>query len=730
MSFYPQARAESRTMTTIFSDSFQSGTLLTSQTPPGAWDGDYLPDAAVGGSESVESSVVYNGYSYAANFTAETFQQYGCVYKTFSANYTSLYSGADVMFTRMPLYAVFGPTLCGSYDKGTFFCLTENISGSTYWGIEVIYDDSYSDFLQSTPSNPVPNVWYNVELYGSIGTNSGDGVATLWVNGALTLNETGLGPFTSVRTPLTCVRDEFWLDATELSPISFYSDNITVYGPGASASALWNYTTGGAVYSSSTVAGGLVYSGSDDNHVYCLNAASGGQVWNYTTGNDVESSPAVAGGLVYVGSDDNHVYCLNATNGTQVWNYTTGGAVWSSPAVVAGLVYVGSDDDNVYCLNATTGTRLWNYTTGNAVWSSPAVAGGLVYVGSDDNNVYCLNAASGARVWNYTTGSDVVSSPAVAAGLVYVGSDDDNVYCLNATTGAWVWNYTTGGYVHSSPAVVAGLVYVGSFDDSVYCLNAANGMQVWNYTTGSWVESSPAVVGGLVYVGSNDESVYCLNAASGAFVWSYTTGGFVESSPAVVNGVVYVGSMDGKIYAFAPTLYNLTVSVSGHGVTSLTGTSTQDQYSNVAVLATPDSGYVLNYWLLNGTDVGSANPYTVNMTGDWSLTAVFSSAVYLSLNVDPNQPTYSGNQPVTFTVTVINEAGSSVNSTLTLTVTGPGGYGYFDFDRIKATSGFSEDSFDWTVPNAAGTYVVEVSLVPMQLTAYDAAWLVVGGLPT
>jgi hypothetical protein len=72
---------------------------------------------------------------------------------------------------------------------------------------------------------------------------------------------------------------------------------------------------------------------------------------------------------------------------------------------------------------------------------------------------------------------------------------------------------------------------------------------------------------------------------------------------------------------------------------------------------------------------------------------------------------------------VLNDLSSSVESTLTLSVTGPGGYGYFDFDRINATSGVIEYSFEWIVPNVAGTYVVEVSLIPPQLTAYDAAWL-------
>ena len=35
----------------------------------------------------------------------------------------------------------------------------------------------------------------------------------------------------------------------------------------------------------------------------------------------VASSPTVAGGVVYVGSDDNQVYALNASDGGKLWSY-------------------------------------------------------------------------------------------------------------------------------------------------------------------------------------------------------------------------------------------------------------------------------------------------------------------------------------------------------------------------------------------------------------------------
>src|SRR6266571_1503712 len=46
--------------------------------------------------------------------------------------------------------------------------------------------------------------------------------------------------------------------------------------------------------------------------------------WSTSTGGDVWSSPAVSGGLVYVGSLDNNVYALDESTGAVVWQYATG----------------------------------------------------------------------------------------------------------------------------------------------------------------------------------------------------------------------------------------------------------------------------------------------------------------------------------------------------------------------------------------------------------------------
>jgi hypothetical protein len=98
-------------------------------------------------------------------------------------------------------------------------------------------------------------------------------------------------------------------------------------------------------------------------------------------------------------------------------------------------------------------------------------------------------------------------------------------------------------------------------------------------------------------------------------------------------------------------------------------------------------------------------------------------SVYLMLNADP-QANYLKGQQATFTITILNQLNPQLYSTLTLTIIGPGGYNYYDFQPISVSANSVRDySFSWVVPDAKGTYIVETSLAPTQLTAYDAKWL-------
>ena len=58
------------------------------------------------------------------------------------------------------------------------------------------------------------------------------------------------------------------------------------------------------------MAGAVVYVGSDDQHLYALDAATGAKRWSFGTGGGLEAAPTVAGGAVYVGSKDGSLYAV------------------------------------------------------------------------------------------------------------------------------------------------------------------------------------------------------------------------------------------------------------------------------------------------------------------------------------------------------------------------------------------------------------------------------------
>jgi hypothetical protein len=98
-------------------------------------------------------------------------------------------------------------------------------------------------------------------------------------------------------------------------------------------------------------------------------------------------------------------------------------------------------------------------------------------------------------------------------------------------------------------------------------------------------------------------------------------------------------------------------------------------------------------------------------------------SVYLLLNTDPHAVPLRG-QKVTFEVTVLNQQNTPLETTLILIIAGPDGYSHYDFQPINVgANGVFDYSFNWEVPNVAGTYVVATGLAPATLTAYDAKWL-------
>ena len=342
----------------------------------------------------------------------------------------------------------------------------------------------------------------------------------------------------------------------------------------------WRVQTAGPVRSSPVVAGGVVYIGSSDGHVYAIGARSGAVRWKTAFGAPVTSTPAVGNGLVYVNGRDRTFRALRVADGRVAWTFRTGtdaplawgfesGQVYTSSPVLAGaLVIFGSTDGFVYALDARTGAERWRFAAGARVYSSPAVGEGIVVVGTQRGHVIALAPTTGRERWRFSIegaalssadfGFDrttVQSSPTIADGAVYVGARDGFLYALDAATGTQKWRFDHKvSWVNSSPATDGGAVFAASSDGHfVQAVDAATGTEIWRAPTVGIAWSSPALDSARVYVGENNGTLYALDRKTGAPAWTYRTGGALFSSPVVHDGRVFIGSDDGSVYAINAT---------------------------------------------------------------------------------------------------------------------------------------------------------------------------------
>jgi outer membrane protein assembly factor BamB len=351
----------------------------------------------------------------------------------------------------------------------------------------------------------------------------------------------------------------------------------------ADGTLAWSFSAKGAIRSSPAVDGDTVFFSSLDGNVYAVDAGTGRERWHFATEGERRftapgihgigprtelmpdpfdvylSSPAIAGGAVYVGSGDHHVYALDEVTGAQRWKFATGNVVHASPAVAGGTVYVGSWDRYFYALDAKSGELHWKFQTGDdrtyynqvGIPSSAAVAGGKVFFGCRDSHFYALDAQTGKLAWSHDDhGSWVVASPAVADGVVYfTTSDEKTFFALDASTGTPRFSVKYGAYGFSSPAIAGNEAYFGTFDGRLYGVDVQSGKIVSRFATDASREN-------LARYLLPDDTLNLRPFYSDPTLDGIITGlsrvyalGSIAASPAIANGVLYVGSTEGTLYA-------------------------------------------------------------------------------------------------------------------------------------------------------------------------------------
>jgi outer membrane protein assembly factor BamB len=459
--------------------------------------------------------------------------------------------------------------------------------------------------------------------------------------------------------------NQVWAIGTRAWPMWRHDPAHTAIGQSGPTNLVlrWNFTANGAVVSSPSIADGLVYFGSQDKNIYCLNAQTGSLVWKFETGERIESSPAVVNGRVYTGADDGTIYCLDAYNGSVIWERPAGGDVpanfnaavilRSSPAVVGDRLYVGSLDNKTYCLDTEFGLVDWTFQTQGYITSSPAVVDGVVYVISQEptsGGLYLLDAKTGSLIQRITIpyqqaymGTDMMSSPTVADGMIFVASNKKAYYGINATTGNIMWTYKDDAaqeFIICSPIYNDGTVYL--IDEFfIVAVDAYTGQPIWKTFLGAELYVSPSYASDNLYVTTDERSMYVVNASDGEKLSYFGTSSNSWSSPTFYDGKVYVGNNDWNVYCLAeyPALNSsVTIELSkskvvlGESVAGIGHLYPGMANASVTVSFVNPNGIVVPLQVTTSEGGAFSFSYTPNTAGTWNVAAQWQSdkSYYLS----------------------------------------------------------------------------------------------------
>ncbi len=285
--------------------------------------------------------------------------------------------------------------------------------------------------------------------------------------------------------------------------------------------------------------------------------------WTYATKGAVWGAPTVAGGVVYVGSDDGCLYAVDDASGTLIWAFATQGIIRSQPASAQGRIFISSDDGYVYAIDSERGTLVWRTDIGNVLardlreqlggsdpsdydyrQSSPVVAEDKVFVGSFDGRIYALALDAGEVLWTYQTQDKVRATSAVVDGTVYVGSWDRSTYALDAATGDLRWKTNLDGQIQSTALLAGDLLFTASRRAAVFALDRGTGEKVWDFGYGLnlWVESSAVLAADTIYIGSSgSKMIYGFGTEKGSLQLMYATGMFCWATPVVAGETLLIG---------------------------------------------------------------------------------------------------------------------------------------------------------------------------------------------
>ena len=350
------------------------------------------------------------------------------------------------------------------------------------------------------------------------------------------------------------------LQNTRYKDISFDCKNLEIVWEFKPETHIFRYSPFTNLWSTPIVANvegrNLIYIGSYDHNLYCVDLETGKEVWRFTAANKIISSPVFFKAndkyLISFASRDRRIYCLDAQTGRRLWTYevypwtyTVQEAIPSSGIFIPELgnlyftIYIWDKrpfrtvEDGIVLALTPEGKVVWRKKIENAaILSSPSYARlnnrHLLFISSSNGNLYAISPENGAILWKAMLGYKTYATPSVLELkdriIVYVGDKFGFLHAFDEK-GKILWRFKTEHFIDTSVAILRDnhpRVYVTSFDRRLYCLDALTGRKIFEFETDNYLYTSPLLgkVQGKpsVFFSSLDNTIFILDAQEGTLI--------------------------------------------------------------------------------------------------------------------------------------------------------------------------------------------------------------------
>lgn len=312
--------------------------------------------------------------------------------------------------------------------------------------------------------------------------------------------------------------------------------------------------------------GSYVYVGSaTGGELLGIVAATGRVRWRAKI-DAIASAPVVRGELLYVGTGNGEVVCVDTLTGDVRWRFLSNGPISEPPVVADSLVIFANETDRVTALDALTGAFKWQYK--NDTGSADSLLRGHAGLAADDQYVYtgfsnatvvALRIANGSVRWSSRLSVkdskyvDIDSTPVLYGNRVYVASGAGGLFALDRNTGVAMWHRALGSKFSVGLAGLATdgqSLFVSAAGDGVFSLDM-EGNLLWQHGVPSGGEpSAPTLLERYVLVSYAATGLVAFDKRSGELVEYFDPGGGISGAPSLgVGANLYVVSNRGTLFS-------------------------------------------------------------------------------------------------------------------------------------------------------------------------------------